>query len=376
MDFWDSILTFLLIVAGLALGFFVLFKKALPLCTGFWMLIRRFTDFFLIPLHALGRLFKKKEPQPSQSTVMPPWSRIPTTEERRAEELKKKREARLAPWGGVKSIVVMSVCLAFVVFTVLYNVIGSVSQETSDGFWMEFAFSFPTLSFMAIFDPEMAGTDLGVAGAFSISALLELPLFNILSVLVMRHIGNDNSDTDSNKKSTFYEDYFEIDWETLTSRRNPYDAPRYVYILITGLYDIIFTLFYVSVMFWLPPLEMTLDLVPSVVGDFLAAIPPLAVIFVILVTYLFIAGFAVLLREFIATIAFSLVPFLTIQMLLLAIGWVFPQLVQGNIALMFVVMALMSVWVCFYRGKAENLYQARLEERLEERRKRKKNNAR
>ena len=357
MDFWGFLEILIFIVLLVIFFRYVLLRFVMPFCTGVWVAVRGVTDVALQPLHTIGRLFEKK-PHSALPTVPPYWPTTPTAEEWLAQERKRKKEVRLAPWGGIKSIVCMTVCLAVILFTMLYIAV-QPAQTTGNSFWEEFVFSIPALSLV-----KMVGAGANASDSFSFGALVELVLFNLLAVLFMRH--PDGVHRDHVTLADVFRYNLADELETMKFRRTSEDAPTFVFVLIAALYNILFTLFCTCLLFWLPddwyPSASVLSAQVPLLADSLVAHLGgfgyvVVVLLAVLVGYLTVAGLALLVREFVATIAFTVVPLVSMLLLYGVISAVFPMTTAVYTTLFILLAVLASVWQCFYRGHVEELYE-------------------
>lgn len=371
-----TILEILIFVALLAAFFwFVLLKFVLPLCTGAWVAVRYAADVVLAPFIVVKQFFRgKRKPAAPVDPLYDPnaaphWMGMHDWEAMRAQQAKRKKQALVASWGGKKTIAWMVLCVAVILVTVLFVAIRSL-QAPEERFWEELFFSIPVLSLIKLFN----------ADSFSMAVLAELVLFNLLAGLFMRRSDSDETNPHVTLKDVFSYSLIANIKENLremSSKRNAYGTPVWVTVLITILYDILFTFFGTCVMFWLPD-----EWYPSpdalmgwvVKGadymvDSWGAIGYLpAILLFVLVGYLSVCGLALLIREFTATVAFAVVPLTAMILIYGVLSAIFSPSEAVYTAMWFVLATLASIWQCFYRGHVEDLYEDyRRTKRLEKR---------
>ena len=205
-----------------------------------------------------------------------------------ALRLQKANDGPLAVWGGLRSIIVMLLCLIVVIVTIVY-IATRPDHTVSDPMWEQLVFSIPV--FQLIY-PEAMGEP------FSLQAFVELVFFNVFAgvVLLPKSMPTDRPDTSVGEValSTPFEDGFGLSE------------------IITAVYALIYAMFGTCVLFWLPngwcpSFAEATDLLSDIIWMFsdlpIFIVPLLAGILVVL--WVILSGIILLAREFLATFFFS-----------------------------------------------------------------------
>ena len=170
--------------------------------------------------------------------------------------------------GGLELVVWISFCLAVIVFTLFYSIfIAKIDLYDVEESIM---FSLPVFSIFALI----------IEGSFSIDMVFEFSLFAFLTITFMRRT-------------------------------------QELKIIVRVVYDLIFTFFSTCLIFWLPKgwYSFTFDIIKNLpqLADTLGNLHIFGFIILILVliivAYLTIVLFSITIRELLATVAFSLIPF-------------------------------------------------------------------
>ncbi len=203
----------------------------------------------------------------------------------------KEKIRALRPFGGLNLVIWISFCLAVIAFTLIYTLV-IVPVDIMD-FENGFLSSLPVFSILTLI----------TEGDFSLNMVFEFALFAFLSVTFMRHT-------------------------------------QELKMTVRVVYDLIFTFFSTCIIFWLPKgwYSSTINVLQGIpsLADTLSDLHIfgfiILVLVLVLVAYLTVVLFAITARELLATIAFSLMPFSIMLVLVVVLGalnlpsWLFSLL--------------------------------------------------